>query len=232
MALADFCQVIQRVTEIFLNKELVLDSLNTTKFLSIQNKMKFPSVKTFLGSLDTRDIVLKYVLITALGAAIVFLDEHEIVDPVVNTWAVFLLAIGKNLFFTIQSLQKIRHVVNKKVAYFRFLIFMFVNILTIIFSYGVDYFCLYQISPGNFTGLPIGLTWPQLFFEFFYLSLLGFNNLGFYDVIPVSMAAKTLVMGEIMFYYFTIILILSDFVSLRDSIIDERLKKSEQTRKT
>ncbi len=39
------------------------------------------------------------------------------------------------------------------------------------------------------------------------------------------MATKVLVMVEIMIYYFTIILIFSDFVSLRDSILEERLSK-------
>ncbi len=185
------------------------------------------SIRSFVTSLNTKDIILKNGVIILLGVVVFYLDDLEVVNPVINTWFVFALAIAKNIFFIIQSLKKIFHVINKNVAYFRFLIFMSVNILTIIFSYSVDFFCLYQIDPSHFTGLPANLNEAEILFEFFYLSMLGFNNLGFYDVIPASLLAKTLVMGEIMIYYFTIILVLSDFVSLRDSIIDERLKNKE-----
>lgn len=189
--------------------------------------MSLLSTRTFFKSLDTKDIILKYVAIIALGAIIFNLDDREILDPLVNTYFLFVIAFGKNLFFIFQSLKKITHVVNKNVAYFRFLIFMSINILTIIFSFAVDFFCLYQIDHSHFQGLPPDLNEMELLFEFFYLSMLGFNNLGFYDVIPSSLAAKTIVMGEIMIYYFTIILILSDFVSLRDSILEERIKKQK-----
>jgi hypothetical protein len=187
--------------------------------------MKGISIKAFFTSLDSKDIILKYCGIIFLGALVVYLNDREMVNPILNTWFVFVLAAGKNIFFVVQSLQKISHVINKNVAYFKFLIFMAINILVIIFSYAIDFFCLYQIDRTHFTGLPPDLNLAQLIFEFFYLSLLGFNNLGFYDVIPASLLAKALVMGEIMIYYFAIILVLSDFVNLRDSIIEERLKR-------
>ncbi len=186
------------------------------------------SVKSFFNSLDTRDIIIKYLVIIFLGLVIFYFDDQEIVDPTVNTWFILILALGKVFFFVNQSLRKISHVIDKNVAYFRFLIFMTVNILAVIISFGVDFFCLYTIDPTNFTGPaePHGI--PGLLFEFIYLSMLGFNNLGFYDVTPISMVAKTLVMIEILIYYFTIILILSDFISLRDSILEERLTRAQK----
>lgn len=182
-----------------------------------------------LKSGDTIELILKYTLIIGLGAVIFFLNEYHVLDPITTTWLIFILALIKNIFFILQSLRKIFHVVNKNVAYFRFLMFMTFNVLTIIFSFSVDYFCLYHIDDSHFTGVPTGLNPAELIFEFFYLSMLGFNNLGFYDVIPISLPAKLLVMGEIMLYYFSIILILSDFVSLRDSILEERLQKETNT---
>lgn len=194
----------------------------------MQNQL---SVKAFFNSVDTRDIVLKYIVIIFLGLVVFYFDDHEILNPTINTWLILILALGKVTFFIIQSLRKISHVIDKNVAYFRFLIFMTVNILAIIVSFGIDFFCLYTIDPTNFTGLSESHSIPALLFEFVYLSMLGFNNLGFYDITPISMPSKILVMVEILIYYFTIILILSDFISLRDSILEERLTKARKKEK-
>ncbi len=183
----------------------------------------------FLGSLwdslDTKDIILKYLVVIGSGLLAFYFDELEIVNPALNTFFIISISVFKTGFFIQQSLRKIGEVVNKNVAYFRFLIFMTTNILIIIISFSIDYFCLYQVDHSHFDGLPVSADHFRLLFEFVYLSMLGFNNLGFYDVVPVSIASKSLIMMEILLYYFSIILILSDFISLRDSIIEERIRK-------
>ncbi len=186
------------------------------------------SLRSFVDSVDTRDILIKYAVIISLGLLAFYLDELEIIDSDINTVFIVTISMGKVAFFIRQSLRKIAEVINKNVAYFRFLIFMTANIIIIIISFGVDFFCLYQVDSSHFSGLPEQYGRFRLFFEFVYLSMLGFNNLGFYDVIPVSVSSKSLVMVEILIYYFSIILILSDFVSLRDSIIEERIKRGEK----
>ncbi len=185
------------------------------------------SIKFLHESLDTKDIILKYLFIIAFGLLAFYLDELEIVNAKLNTIFIVFLSLSKTIFFIQQSLRKIIEVINKNVAYSRFLIFMTVNVFIIIVSFGVDFFCLNQVDPSHFSGLPNQAGQARLIFEFIYLSMLGFNNLGFYDVIPVSIASKSLVMVEILIYYLSIILILSDFVSLRDSIVEERIKNSK-----
>ena len=188
------------------------------------------SLKSLHGSLDTRDIIIKYVVIIALGFIVFYMDELEIIDPEINTVLILVICGSKTLFFIQQSLRKIIEVINKNVAYFRFLIFMTMNMLIIIVSFGIDFFCLNQVSSSHFSGLPANASQSRLIFEFIYLSMLGFNNLGFYDIVPVSIAAKSLVMIEILIYYLSIILILSDFISLRDSVIEERIKKQSTSK--
>jgi hypothetical protein len=183
------------------------------------------TVRAFFKSLNTKDIIEKYLVIIFLGVLMFYFADQEIVDPGLNTVFILILSFGKTIFFVVQSLRKINHVIDKNVAYFRFLIFMTFHILTIVISFGVDFFCLYTANPDNFQGVSPTAGIPELLFEFIYLSMLAFNNLGFYDVTPVSMVSKVLVMTEILIYYFTIVLILSDFVSLRDSVLEERLGK-------
>jgi hypothetical protein len=183
------------------------------------------SLREIHESMDTRDIMIKYMVIIIFGVAVFYLDELEILDASINTPFIIIISLSKTAFFVHQSLRKIYQVINKNVAYFRFLIFMTVNILTIVMSFGVDFFCLYQVDHSHFSGLSDDFGYMRLIFEFIYMSMLGFNNLGFYDVIPASVAAKSLVMVEILIYYFSIVLILSDFISLRDSIIEDRIKR-------
>jgi hypothetical protein len=183
------------------------------------------SLRAIHESLDTSDIIIKYVVIIMLGLIAFYLDELEILDPSINTPLIVLISLSKTGFFVQQSLRKIYEAVNRNVAYYRFLIFMTINVLTVVMSFGVDFFCLYQVDHSHFNGLPDGTSYTRLIFEFIYVSVLGFNNLGFYDVVPVSLASKSLVMVEILIYYFSIVLILSDFISIRDSIIEERIKR-------
>jgi hypothetical protein len=184
------------------------------------------SVQSALKSLDTRDILLKYAVIILFGWLIFWFDDQEILNERLNTLLVILIASSKTTFFVVQSLRKIGEVIDKNVAYFKFLLFMSVNIFVIIVSYAIDFFSLYTINHHHFSGLQENTSNFRLMFEFLYLSMLGFNNLGFYDVVPIGFSAKILVMMEIVIYYFAIVLILSDFISLKDSILEERLNKS------
>lgn len=183
------------------------------------------ALSDFLGSIDIADNVLKYLTIIFLGFVVYYLDAFEVVSIQVNTLVIMLISLAKVLSFVVQSVRQINHVIDKNVAYYRFLIFMLFNVIAVVISFGVDFFCLYLVNPSNFTGLSASLTTPRLVFEFVYLSMLGFNNLGFYDVTPVGVPPKVLVAVEILVYYFAIILILSDFITLRDSVLEERLKR-------
>jgi hypothetical protein len=108
---------------------------------------------------------------------------------------------------------------------------MLINVAVLIISFAVDFLCLYEISPSNFEGLPDNLTFGELFFEFIYFSMLGFNNLGFYDVIPKSLASKALVIMEIISYFSTIIFVLSDFISLKESIVAMKEREDQGEKK-
>ncbi|MBY0426305.1 MAG: hypothetical protein K2Q22_11760, partial [Cytophagales bacterium] len=58
----------------------------------------------------------------------------------------------------------------------------------------------------------------ELLFKFFYFSLLIFANIGIVKIVPESMLAETLVIFETILSFVTIIFILSDFLSLKESL--------------
>ncbi len=172
-----------------------------------------------------KDTLIKNIVILGLGYLIFYIDDKEFLDDFYTKLLIVGISFLKVSFFFIQSLVKILEVSDKNIAYYHFLIFMAKNIFLIILSFTIDFICIYQVDPTSFSGIPETLSFWESSFELFYVSILGFNNLGFYDVIPMSKAVKVLVIMEVFAYMSTIIFILSDFMSLKESFIAVREKR-------
>jgi voltage-gated potassium channel Kch len=56
--------------------------------------------------------------------------------------------------------------------------------------------------------------------DFFYFSVLTFTTTGFGDIIPITKTAKALVTMEVMVAFITTIIVISNFVHIKDSIHD------------
>ena len=164
-----------------------------------------------------KDTILKYLFVIFMGALVFYIDSLEFIDDLVTKFLILFLVIFKSIFFFMQSFKKILEATKNDVAYHQFLIFMAINIALIVLSFGVDFICLYQVDAFSFKGLPDDLDWPRKVFELLYFSLLNFSNFGFGDIYPVSLFGKTIVTIEIIISFITIIFILSDFVSLKES---------------
>ncbi len=59
------------------------------------------SLTTFFNSLNTKNIVLKYLVIIFLGALNFYFDDREIVNPAMNTLFIFDPSPGKTSFFVV-----------------------------------------------------------------------------------------------------------------------------------
>lgn len=184
-----------------------------------------------------RGIVGKYLFVILMGVLIFYVDSLEFFDDIVTKFLILGIVVFKSIFFFVESLRKILEATRNDVAYHNFLAFMAINIALIVLSFGVDFMCLYQVEPHSFNGVPEGLSFGRRFFEMVYFSLLNFSNFGFGDITPVSMFAKTIVTFEIIISFITIIFILSDFVSLKESFSNNnysfslRKNKKEPTAK-
>jgi hypothetical protein len=175
--------------------------------------------------MKVKDIIIENILIILFGVLIFYLDDIEFKDAY-NKILVFTFAIVKCLYFVFGGFRKIVRFTKSNITYYKFLIFIGLNISLIIISFSVDYLCLYQIDSHAFTGLPVTMEWYEEGFKFFYFSLLIFSNLGVAKVLPETLAAEGLVMFEAILSFITIIFILSDFISLKESLNEYIEKKS------
>ncbi|MEK6258192.1 MAG: ion channel [Planctomycetota bacterium] len=167
------------------------------------------------GTLRQGGEVVAIVLIAALLQGVIgqkWLSPH---------WACVLVAVvaaGKTGFFFVEDLQQILLATVKDIPYHRFMALMLVNMVQIILSFGLDFWCLMTAESGSLSAFNPAFTPTELMFECLYYSFLNFTYFGFGDSTPQTIPAKLVTMMELLLAFFTVIFLLSDFISLKDSL--------------
>nr|WP_262910163.1 potassium channel family protein [Zunongwangia profunda] len=76
----------------------------------------------------------------------------------------------------------------------------------IVFSFTTDYHALYILNSENFKeSTSLNGSFFLQFFEFIYFSLITFSSVGYGDIVPISIAGKTLVMMEIFLSFLVLV---------------------------
>jgi hypothetical protein len=169
------------------------------------------------------NVVIEYFIIIMFGVLVFYIDDRELSKTHQIKIIIVSICLLKTIYFIIYNYKKIIEVSMRGTPYYEFLIFVSLNVLLIIFSFAVDYSCIYWIDPSSFSNVSEDFSFERMFFEFFYLSMLSYTNFGFAEILPVSGYAKLLVILEDIISYSMTIFILADFVSLKDSIRDKML---------
>ena len=168
-----------------------------------------------------RDLIIQNILIIAFGVIIFYLDFIEFKGSSTKVIALFF-SIIKSGYFVWIGFRKIVFFSKMNISYYNFLAFIGISISLIVISFAVDYLCLYQIDHSSFSGIDQALSWYELCFKFYFFSVLVFSNVGIATVVPSSIASEFLMMIEAILSFITIILVLSDFISLKESLSTRR----------
>lgn len=135
---------------------------------------------------------------------------------------VAVLAFAKTAYFLLENLQHILLATSHEVPYHRFLALMGVNMAQITLSFALDYWILELAEQGSFTGFDPAGGPARVFFDCCFYSVLNFSFFGFGDIMPQTIPAKLVTLMEVVLAFFTVIFLLSDFISLKDSLRRER----------
>ncbi len=139
-------------------------------------------------------------------------------SPGISVPLLILTSLCKTAFFGLENIRQLAEATRSNLAYHRFMLLMLVNMIQIILSFGLDFHCLHVVNPASFS---IILEFPTQFetvFEFIYVSTLNFTFFGYGDVTPQTVPAKFMTMTEILLAFITVIFLLSDFISLKESL--------------
>jgi hypothetical protein len=124
----------------------------------------------------------------------------------------------KTLYYLFETLRHLAEATSTDLAYHRFLVLMAYNMAQITLSYALDFYCLYAIDPSSLSGIDPELKGLELLFECFYFSVLNFSFFGYGDIIPAHVPGKVVMLLEVVTAFSTVIFLLSDFVSMKESM--------------
>lgn len=175
--------------------------------------------------MSSKKIVIKYLLVILLAIIVFIINASEHVNLKFSLGCIVLFAIFKSIVFLFQSLQKVIDVSKNDTPYYQFLLFLSLNIALIVFSFSIDYYCLYKAASYSFSGVQHNESALYIFLDFVYLSIMAFTNFGYGNIIAITMVAKFILTLELLISYAFIIFILSDFISLKESLANRNSKK-------
>jgi len=171
-----------------------------------------------LENVKLRGIVTQHLIIIVLGAAILYIEHLEFADFFWEKLILVLLAGSKSIYFVAHSFRKIEEASVANLTYNKFLVIILTNILLIVVSFAVDYCCLQEIDPHAFSGFNMNQSIGGIAFDLGYFSILSFTSVAYGDIIPITKAAKMLTLMEVIVAYITTIIIISNFVQIKESI--------------
>lgn len=157
-------------------------------------------------------------VIVAVAVMLQFLWRRSGMNAPLFCLVVLAAALAKTIFFFVENLTHILMATRDNLAYHKVLGLMGVNMAQITLSFALDFWCLETAEPTSFSSIEPAWSQAELIFEFFFFSVLNFSFFGFGDVTPLTIVAKLVTMMEVVLAFFTVIFLLSDFVSLKDSL--------------
>lgn len=158
------------------------------------------------------------VAIVVLAAAIHAAWTAGLVGPGMVCGLVVAAACLKTAYFLAENLQHILLATSHEIPYHRFLVLMGVNMAQITLAFALDFWLLELAETGSFTGFEPGAAAAGVFFDCLFYSVLNFSFFGFGEILPRTIPAKIVTLLEVVLAFFTVIFLLSDFISLKDSL--------------
>lgn len=168
-------------------------------------------------------IVIQNILIILFGVTVLYLDYIEFAG-FDSRILLIAFSIIKSGYFVVTGFRKILAFSKTDLKYHHFLLFIGLSITLMVISFAADYVCLYVIDPDSFSGVAPGMSWIETSIRFWFFSVFIFANIGVVTIAPASLASEFLMMIEAVLSFVTIILVLSDFISLKESLMSRKAR--------
>jgi hypothetical protein len=165
---------------------------------------------------------LEFAVIVLINLGMMQVIRSQWLSSAAACWCIAALALAKTIFFFAEDVQQLLAATSKNAPYHRFMGLMMLNMSQIALSFALDYWCLYTALPASFAGINPDFNSFELVFECCYLSFLNITYFGYGDITPQTIPAKLVTMMELLIAFFTLIFLLSDFISLKDAIREQK----------
>ena len=176
-----------------------------------------------MKSLGFKELV-EWLVIICVWQVLLLAHRFEWAGPAALTWAMVIIAGLKFCYFLAENGMHIVTATKSDVPYHYFLMFMAYNIGQMSVSFALDFHVIYTLDRASMNGIPEATAGAELLFEFFFYSVLNFSFFGFGEVTPTTVPMKIITLMEVVMALLTVIFILGDFISIRESVKSEDKK--------
>ncbi len=162
--------------------------------------------------------VAEYAGIVACWGALLALWSSGHVAAGTMSVIVVLVCWCKTGLFGVENLRQLFAAARTNQPHHRFMLLMGVNMSQMILAYAFDFHLLHTVNQASFTGIAVDGSQAEVLFDFVYLSTLNFSFFGYSDILPQTIPARIVNLTEIALAFVTVIFMLSDFISLKESL--------------
>ena len=168
-------------------------------------------------------LVIPYLIVLGVGTAIYLIDMAEFANESVRQWVLIPVVVFKSAYFLWALLAYLRDHMGEELRFDVFARFTVMNVLLMVFSFAIDYYCLFQINPESFRGAISTDNMGEGLFSFMYFSISTFTTAGFGDISPVGSVARFFVTCQLGLSWLVTILVIGNAAHLHQSL----MKKGE-----
>ncbi len=164
-----------------------------------------------------------------VGWALVYLFLLSLIDHqkyyLILIPLIILFTVLKVAYLLIYTFKRVERIIKSCHTFYELLYSISLIVFLIVVSFALDFTCLSHSEPGAFKGIEDQVGILRKLFEFMYFSVVTFATIGYGDITPVSLSAKSLVVLEIMTSFVMIVFIVSNIekiktLSLHNSYLD------------
>lgn len=166
--------------------------------------------------------VWPFVLVLLSGTLIFLADMYELENPLFRETVLIGVSLAKSVWFLWFVVRRIRKDAVQSFHFQEFMLFIGLSVLLYVLSYAIDFYCLYQIRPDAFQGLPAQPDLLDDFITFFYFSVTNFTTAGLGDVVPRVVSARLFVSLELIVSFFFSIFVIANLAMLREAFAEKQ----------
>ena len=169
----------------------------------MSDKKDIETTAAFYGQLFNSSKYVLFVVLIATAIGLYVLPNINATYAVIILLAITLIKIGFIIALSINQLMKIiaqSHLLSHVLVLFGFLIVL------IVLSFAIDYTALHFFDSTHFKiNNSSGYNGLLVFFDMSYFSLITFSSVGYGDIIPITVTAKTLAAFEVALRFFVLV---------------------------
>lgn len=149
-------------------------------------------------------VIATFISYKIAKSGIIFAFSRQFIDVLI-----FVFCVAQLFYFVVFSLRKLFFQTGLNLSYSKILVRLCGTIIFILLTFTVNYWCLYDNNPTSIAGINQSSLFRELL-DMFYFSCVTFATVGYGDILPKSMAAKSCVILEMATAFFLVVFVLSN----------------------